>query len=133
VVSVSSTPVPSAVRIYFRIYIYCILNLPTHNEQHSYAYGSIPNHLQIIILRSALKSATGNATTVLGWSNGMNPYSDYKLGVIEEQAYVDLIVVDGDPLADITSLKRGKIKVVLKDGKCYKCTLGDDALEAVNK
>jgi imidazolonepropionase-like amidohydrolase len=81
----------------------------------------------------ALKSATGNAATVLGWSTGMNPYPDYKLGVIEEQAFADLIVVDGNPLDDIACLKRDKIKVVLKDGKCYKYTLGDDALEVVKK
>jgi imidazolonepropionase-like amidohydrolase len=63
----------------------------------------------------------------------MNPYSDCKLGVIEEQAYAELVVMDGDPFVDITSLKRDKIKMVLKDGKYYKYTLRDDALEVVNK
>ncbi len=41
----------------------------------------------------------------------MNPYPDYKLGIIEEQAFTDLIVVDSNPLDDIACLKHDKIKV----------------------
>ena len=50
------------------------------------------------------------------------------LGVIEEGAYADLIVVNGDPLSDIKCLHRSKIDVVIKDGRCYKYALGDGAL-----
>ncbi|CAK9001626.1 Uncharacterized protein YJL213W [Durusdinium trenchii] len=78
--------------------------------------------------QDALMSATKNAGTVLGWSTGMNPYKEGKLGVIEPGAYADLILVDGNPLEDISCIKRDKIKVVLKDGKCYKYALEDEAL-----
>ena len=78
---------------------------------------------------TALRSATGNAGEVLGWCGGMNPYPYGKLGVIAEGAYADVIVIDGDPLADITALKRDNVKVVIKDGKCFKYALGDEALK----
>ncbi|CAB9509420.1 amidohydrolase [Seminavis robusta] len=80
---------------------------------------------------TALRSATGDAAEVLSWCGGMNPYKDGKLGVIEEGAYADVILVDGDPLADIEALKRDKVRVVIKDGKCYKYKLEDNALEVV--
>lgn len=81
---------------------------------------------------TALKSATSNAAQVLSWSTGMNPYPDASLGVIEKGAFADIIVIDGNPLEDITSLKRDNVKIVLKDGKCYKYTLADGKLDVVS-
>ena len=78
---------------------------------------------------TALWSATGNAAEVLGWCGGMNPYKDGTLGVIAEGAYADVIVVDGNPIEDITCIKRDKVLVVVKDGKCYRYKLPDNALE----
>ena len=78
---------------------------------------------------TALRSATGNAGEVLSWCGGMNPYKDGTLGVIEKGAYADVILVDGDPLADIHALKRDKVQVVIKDGKCFKYQLPDGALK----
>lgn len=78
---------------------------------------------------TALRSATSNAGEVLSWCTGMNPYKDGPLGVIKEGAYADVIVVNGDPLADIECLHRDKIEVVIKDGKCFKYGLPDGALE----
>mmetsp|Transcript_33099 Transcript_33099/g.59650 ORF Transcript_33099/g.59650 Transcript_33099/m.59650 type:complete len:451 (-) Transcript_33099:233-1585(-) len=77
---------------------------------------------------TALRSATSNAAEVLSWCTGMNPYKDGPLGVIKEGAYADVIVVDGDPLANIKSLHRDKVEVVIKDGKCFKYKLQDGAL-----
>lgn len=77
---------------------------------------------------TALKTATGNAAHVLGWCGGMNPYPDASLGVIEEGAYADVIIINGNPLEDITKLRRENIQVVIKDGKCYKYTMDDGAL-----
>lgn len=79
----------------------------------------------------ALKSATGDAGKVLSWSTGMNPYKEGPLGIIAEGAYADLVVVDGNVLEDVNCLKRDKIKVVLKGGRCYKYKMGDNALEEV--
>jgi imidazolonepropionase-like amidohydrolase len=52
----------------------------------------------------------------------MNPYKYGSLGVIAEGAYADLILVNGNPLQDITILNdyKDKFKVIMKDGKIYK-------------
>jgi imidazolonepropionase-like amidohydrolase len=55
-------------------------------------------------------------------SGEMNPYKDGALGVIQEGAYADMIIVDGNPLQDIKVLKRDKVMLVMKDGKIYKNT-----------
>jgi imidazolonepropionase-like amidohydrolase len=66
-----------------------------------------------------------------------NPYPDGKLGVIEEGAYADILVVDGNPLENFTVLGANDkwfdaeprepdiptIRVIMKDGKIYKNTL----------
>jgi imidazolonepropionase-like amidohydrolase len=52
----------------------------------------------------------------------MNPYLDGPLGVIEEGAYADILIVDGNPLEDILLLGDAKanIPLIMKDGKIYK-------------
>jgi imidazolonepropionase-like amidohydrolase len=47
-----------------------------------------------------LKMATSGNASLLEMSGPRNPYPK-KLGVIEEGAYADLILVDGDPLSDV--------------------------------
>jgi imidazolonepropionase-like amidohydrolase len=49
-----------------------------------------------------LKQLTSTAGELLALSGPRNPYKDGKQGVIEEGAYADLILVDGNPLEDIT-------------------------------
>ena len=57
----------------------------------------------------ALIAATRTAATVLGWER--------RLGTVEEGKLADLVVVEGDPLADITRLTRPQaILMVMKDG-----------------
>jgi len=72
-----------------------------------------------------MKMGTSNAAEVLSWSGGMNPYKYGSLGVIEEGAYADLILINGNPLQDITILNDygDKFKVIMKDGKVLKNTL----------
>jgi imidazolonepropionase-like amidohydrolase len=69
----------------------------------------------------------------------MNPYKDAYpdltadekankgtgLGVIEEGAYADMVLVDGNPLEDITLLKdyTNNFKLIMKDGEVWKNTL----------
>jgi imidazolonepropionase-like amidohydrolase len=45
-----------------------------------------------------------------------------KLGVIAPGAYADLLLLDGDPLADLRVLTAPgrNLKLVMKDGKIYK-------------
>ncbi|KAE9625565.1 amidohydrolase family protein [Parasedimentitalea maritima] len=78
----------------------------------------------------ALKTATGNAAEVLSWSGGMNPYKEGTLGTIVEGGYADIILVDGNPLEDLTSIKRDTVDFVMKDGDVYKNWLPNEAAPA---
>jgi len=67
----------------------------------------------------------------------MNPYPHGKLGVIEKGAYADILVVDGNPLEDLSVIGTSDkwfdaptppqspktIRIIMKDGKIYKNTL----------
>jgi imidazolonepropionase-like amidohydrolase len=68
-----------------------------------------------------LKMATADNAEVLAMSGARNPYPG-KLGVVEEGALADLLLVDGDPLSDLKLLDNpGKnLAVIMKDGKIYK-------------
>ncbi|MFN7643245.1 MAG: amidohydrolase family protein [Burkholderiales bacterium] len=73
----------------------------------------------------ALRLVTRDNAQVFALSGPRNPYPG-KLGVVEEGAYADLILVDGDPLANL-SLVADPAKhfvVIMKDGKVHKNTLG---------
>jgi imidazolonepropionase-like amidohydrolase len=54
-----------------------------------------------------------------------NPYPG-RLGVVEEGALADLLLVEGDPLADIGLIAdpERNFRVIMKDGRIYKNTLG---------
>ncbi len=72
-----------------------------------------------------LKTATSDAAIVLGWTGGMNPYKYGSLGTIEAGGYADMILVDGNPLEDISLLEdyTNNFKVIMKDGMIWKNTL----------
>lgn len=71
-----------------------------------------------------LVMATQTNGELLAMSGPRNPYPG-KLGVVEEGALADLLLVDGDPLANIKLIEDpGKnFVVIMKDGKIYKNTL----------
>jgi imidazolonepropionase-like amidohydrolase len=71
-----------------------------------------------------LKMATGTNGELLALSGPRNPYPG-KLGILEEGALADLIVVDGDPTADIALIENPEknFLIIMKDGKIYKDTL----------
>ena len=73
----------------------------------------------------ALRMATGANGELLALSGVMNPYQG-KLGVIEEGALADLVLVDGNPLQNLKLVEDpGKnFVVIMKDGKIYKNSLG---------
>lgn len=68
-----------------------------------------------------LKMATADNADLLALSGPRNPYPG-KLGVVEEGALADLLLVDGDPLANIKLLEdpTKNFVVIMKDGKFYK-------------
>ena len=61
---------------------------------------------------------------LLALSGLRNPYPG-KLGVVEEGALADLLLVDGDPLADLDLVAdpAKNFVVIMKDGKVYKNAL----------
>jgi len=71
-----------------------------------------------------LKMATATNAELLALSGKRNPYPG-KLGVVAEGALADLLLVDGDPLADIKLIEdpAKNFLVIMKDGKIYKNTL----------
>jgi len=82
----------------------------------------------------ALTSVNGEIVKLSG--EVLDPYPEGKLGVVEVGAYADLLLVDGNPLEDITVIGGNEkwfdaepregietLKVIMKDGKIYKNTL----------
>ena len=52
-----------------------------------------------------MKIATSGNCELFAMSGECNPYKEAKLGVIQEGAWADILVVDGDPAQDINVLK----------------------------
>jgi imidazolonepropionase-like amidohydrolase len=73
----------------------------------------------------ALKMATCDNAELLKLSGDLTPYPLGPLGVIEEGAYADLILVDGNPLEtlDLVSDPDANFDLIMKDGVIYKNTL----------
>lgn len=71
-----------------------------------------------------LAMATGTNAELLALSGNRNPYPG-KLGVIAEGALADLLLVDGDPIANIRLIENPEqnLLVIMKDGRVYKNTL----------
>lgn len=81
-------------------------------------------------------TSTGGELVALS-GDFMNPYPDGKLGVIEEGAYADILLVDGNPLEDFSVMGTSDkwfdgperpespegINLIMKDGVIYKNTL----------
>jgi imidazolonepropionase-like amidohydrolase len=72
-----------------------------------------------------LKQATSHNARLLALTGPRNPYQDGPLGVIQEGAYADLLVVEGNPLEDVKVLEdyENNIQLIMKDGVIYKNTL----------
>ncbi|MEC4679260.1 MAG: amidohydrolase family protein [Nitrospirota bacterium] len=84
-----------------------------------------------------LKQLTSIAGELLALSGPRNPYKAGKQGVIEKGAYADILLVDGNPLKDISVIGGNEkwfdadpewkpidtLKIIMKDGKIYKNTL----------
>jgi imidazolonepropionase-like amidohydrolase len=57
---------------------------------------------------------------VFALSGPRNPYPG-KLGVVEQGALADLLLVNGDPLANLDLIAdQRNLVVIMKDGKLYK-------------
>jgi imidazolonepropionase-like amidohydrolase len=69
-----------------------------------------------------LKMATCDNAELLKMSDKVTPYPLGPLGVIEEGAYADLILVNGNPLEDIDLIgdPKANFGMIMKDGVIYK-------------
>ena len=68
--------------------------------------------------------ATGDNAQLLALSGQRNPYPG-KLGVVEEGALADLLLVDGNPLENLNLVAdpAKNFVVIMKDGKVHKNVL----------
>ena len=72
----------------------------------------------------ALVSATGWAAECLGLEK--------EIGTVQRGKVSDLVVVDGDPMQDITILQdKSRIKLVMKEGEVYANGLAEERVEAL--
>ena len=70
-----------------------------------------------------LRQATSKAGKLVALSGPRNPYG--KLGVIEPGAVADILVLDGNPLEDMSVLERPQetLRVIMKGGQLHKNNL----------
>ena len=69
----------------------------------------------------ALKMATADNAELLALSGLRSPYAG-KLGIVQEGALADLLLVDGNPIENIKLIEdpAKNFVVIMKDGKIYK-------------
>ena len=84
----------------------------------------LTNRLKWFTPVEILRQATSVSGELAALSNQRNPYPG-KLGVIEEGALADILLVDGNPLEDLSILTKPEenLALVMKDGKIYKNTI----------
>jgi imidazolonepropionase-like amidohydrolase len=94
---------------------------PEHSANRA---GDLTKLLRWYTAYEILKMATSTNAQLLAMSGLRNPYPN-KLGVIEESAYADMLLVEGNPLQDIKLLEdAGKnILLIIKNGLIYKNTI----------
>lgn len=73
---------------------------------------------------SSIDGAQNRGLFSIALSGKRNPYLG-QIGVVKEGALADLLLVDGDPVADISLVTRPdkSFKIIMKDGGIYKNTL----------
>ena len=93
-------------------------------EAHELQAFELTNRLEWFTPAEILKQATANNAELLSMSGPRNPYPG-KLGVIEEGALADILLVDGNPLEDLTLFNdpEKNLLLIMKDGKIYKNTI----------
>ncbi|MCS5498285.1 amidohydrolase family protein [Cnuibacter physcomitrellae] len=94
----------------------------TDSGDHACPFGQNARELELYVQNGmtsaeALEAATLHAAELLGLGG--------EVGVLAPGARADLVIVDGDPLADITVLRTpGRIRTVIKDGADVSIVLG---------
>jgi imidazolonepropionase-like amidohydrolase len=81
--------------------------------------------VKFVSAADALRGITSRSGEVAQMTGPNNPYPDGPTGVIEQGAYADLLVIDGNPLEDISIMTDPdqNFRIIMKDGIVYKNTL----------
>ena len=113
----------------------CVGTVPACSKQIAYEKYLNEDYFGAYNALVAMTSVGGEIAAMTG--EFMNPYRSGKLGVIEEGAYADILVVDGNPLEDLSVIGTSDkwfdaptrpespetIRIIMKDGVIYKNTL----------
>jgi imidazolonepropionase-like amidohydrolase len=72
-----------------------------------------------------LRQVTSDNAELLKLSGKLHPYQQGELGVIQEKAYADLLLINGNPLENIEIMMNPaeNFDLIMKDGKIFKNTL----------
>ncbi|WP_171123679.1 MULTISPECIES: amidohydrolase family protein [unclassified Ruegeria] len=113
----------------------CVGSVEACNIQIAYEKKLNNDFFGPFVSMTTLTSTGGEIVALSG--DFMNPYPAGKLGVIEEGAYADILLIDGNPLEDFSVVGTGDqwfgadprpespetIRLIMKDGVIYKNTL----------
>jgi len=93
------------------------------SEKYKQAF-ELTNRLKWFTPFEILNQAMVNNAELLSWTGPRNPYPG-KLGVIEEGAYADILLVNGNPLEDLNLIEKPEenLALIMKDGTIYKNTI----------
>lgn len=95
-----------------------VVGLP---EVHENQLKEFPARKELFGSFEGIKQATSYAAELLELCTYLNPYIDGKIGVLEEGAYADLLIVEGNPVEDLDILgSKDNILFVMKDGEIFK-------------
>lgn len=112
----------------------CVGDVPTCEKQTDHSIYLSGEFLGNLFTLKSLTSVNGEIVKLCGET--LDPYFEGKLGVIEVGAYADILIVDGNPLKDLSLIGANEkwfdapprteikpMKLIMKDGKIYKNTL----------
>ncbi len=93
------------------------------SEKYKQAY-ELTNRLKWFTPFEILNQVTVNNAELMSWSGPRNPYPG-RLGVIEEGAYADILLVNGNPLEKLELFNNPEenLALIMKDGKIFKNTI----------
>ena len=80
---------------------------------------------EIFSAEEIMRQATSIGADLIELSGPRNRYREGPLGVIRSGAYADLVLIDGEPLDDVSVLAdpEKNLRLIMKDGVIYKNTL----------
>jgi imidazolonepropionase-like amidohydrolase len=99
-----------------------LLFMPAENKRQT---STIPDMAKWFTPFEVLKMITYDNAQLLALSGERSPYREAKLGIIQEGAYADLLLINGNPLKNLQLMEdyEKNFTLIMKDGIIYKNTL----------